>query len=136
MRRSNGGTQAPLHSGGYLINLRTLALILAAAAMSAPPPLVVAQKPQKRAAQLPWYVTAGAIHRVTLKPNTKYWRFEHLSLDPVEARRQMLVWKSEGMTALEIFAPEAGGNSYDGLDAKDRFQLDPGLGSIPDFRRL
>jgi glycosidase len=104
--------------------------------MSAPPPLVVAQKPQKRAAQLPWYVTAGAIHRVTLKPNTKYWRFEHLSLDPVEARRQMLVWKSEGMTALEIFAPEAGGNSYDGLDAKDLFQLDPGLGSIPDFRRL
>jgi glycosidase len=93
---------------------------------------VHAQKAEKP----PWYVAAGAIHRVTLKPSTKYWRFEHLSLDPVMAKRQMLQWKSEGITALEVFAPEEGGNSYDGLDTKDRFQLDPGLGSVTDFRRL
>ncbi|HTW45308.1 MAG TPA: alpha-amylase family glycosyl hydrolase [Acidobacteriaceae bacterium] len=86
--------------------------------------------------KLPWYVTAGAIHRVTLKPHTRYWRFEHLSMDPATAKQQMLTWKSEGITALEIFAPEDGGNSYDGLDAKDRFRLDPGLGSMADFKRL
>ncbi len=40
------------------------------------------------------------------------------------------------MTAIEVFAPEEGGNSYDGLDAKNRFRLDPGLGSIDDFRNL
>ncbi len=84
----------------------------------------------------PWYVTAAAIHRVTLKPTTRYWRFEHLSMNPATAKQQMLTWKNEGITALEIFAPEEGGNSYDGLDAKDRFRLDPGLGSIGDFRRL
>ena len=84
----------------------------------------------------PWYVSAAAIHRVTLKPQTQYWRFEQLSMKPAEAEQQMLAWKKEGITALEIFAPEAGGNSYDGLDAKDRFRLDPGLGSRQDFRRL
>jgi hypothetical protein len=42
----------------------------------------------------------------------------------------------KGITALEIFAPEEGGDSYDGLDAKDRLRLDPGLGSIRDFERL
>jgi glycosidase len=84
----------------------------------------------------PWYVTAGAIHRVTLKPSTPYWRLEHLSIDPATAKQQMLQWRSEGITALEIFAPEEGGNSYGGLDAKDRYRLDPGLGSIADFQRL
>ena len=48
----------------------------------------------------------------------------------------MQAWKKEGITALEIFAPEEGGNSYDGLDAIDRFRLDPALGSMQDFRRL
>jgi hypothetical protein len=46
----------------------------------------------------------------------------------------MLQWKNQGITALEIFAPEEGGNSYDRLDAKDRFGLDPGLGSISRLR--
>ncbi|HEX4020383.1 MAG TPA: alpha-amylase family glycosyl hydrolase [Acidobacteriaceae bacterium] len=57
-------------------------------------------------------------------------------MKPAEAEQQMLAWKKEGITALEIFAPEEGGNSYDGLDTKDRFRLDPGLGSLRDFRNL
>ena len=85
---------------------------------------------------LPWYVTAAAIHRVTLKPNTRFWRFEHLSLNAPEAASQLRTWKDEGIDAIEVFAPEEGGNSYNGLDAKNRFALDPGLGSIDDFRRM
>jgi len=85
---------------------------------------------------LPWYVTSAAIHRVTLKPNTRFWRYEHLSLNAPEAASQLRAWKDEGIDAIEIFAPEEGGNSYGGLDAKNRFALDPGLGSIDDFRRL
>jgi hypothetical protein len=65
-----------------------------------------------------------------LKPHGEYWRFEHLDMDPENAKQQMLQWKNEGITALEVFAPEEGGNSYDGLDAKDRFRLDPGLGTF------
>lgn len=86
--------------------------------------------------ETPWYVTAAAIHRVTLKPQTQYWRFDHLALGSAEARQQLLAWKESGITAIEIFAPEQGGNSFDGLDAKDRFQLDPGLGSMANFREL
>lgn len=84
----------------------------------------------------PWYISAAAIHRVMLKPHNQYWRFEHLDMNAANAQKQMLEWKNQGITALEIFAPEEGGNSYDGLDAKDRFRLDPGLGSIHDFERL
>ena len=87
-------------------------------------------------ATLPWYVTSAAIHRVTLKPNTTFWRYEHLSLNAAEAAAQLRAWKAEGIDAIEVFAPEEGGNSYNGLDAKNRFALDPGLGSINDFRRL
>ncbi|MGA8528621.1 MAG: alpha-amylase family glycosyl hydrolase, partial [Acidobacteriaceae bacterium] len=84
----------------------------------------------------PWYESASAIHRVTLKPTTKYWRFEHLSTDPNQARRQMLQWKNEGISALEIFAPEEGGNSYDGLDAINRYSIDSAEGTMRDFRNL
>jgi len=97
--------------------------------------VMIAQK-QVSAKDQGWYVSAGAVRRVTLKPTTKYWRFQHLSLNPDVARQQILKWKSEGITALEIFAPEDGGDSYDGLDAKNRYRLDPGLGSMADFRRL
>jgi hypothetical protein len=90
----------------------------------------------EQAKSLPWYVTAAAIHRVTLKPTNEFWKFEHLSLDPAESQGQLNAWKSEGIDALEIFAPEEGGNSYDGLDAKDRYKLDPGLGDISKFRAL
>jgi glycosidase len=45
-------------------------------------------------------------------------------------------WKSEGIDCIDVYAPEEGANSYGGLDAKDRFALDPGVGSVDDFRRL
>lgn len=116
-----------------------LVLAMAVAAVVSVSPVVrprAVSAGAQRGPELPWYVTAGAIHRVTLKPATPFWRFEHLSTAPATAQQQILHWKSEGITALEIFAPEEGGNSYDGLDAKDRFRLDPGLGSIADFRRI
>lgn len=79
--------------------------------------------------------SVAAIHRVTLKASTKYWRYEHLSLDRKEAETQLRHWLDEGIDALEIFAPSEGGNSYNGLDAIDRYQLEPGQG-IDDFRWL
>ena len=116
-------------------NRETLAVILVTRLSLVTIPLH-AQSPGKASALPPWYVSAAAIHRVTLKPQTDYWRFEQLSLEPAKANQQMREWQKEGITALEVFAPEDGGNSYDGLDAKDRYHLDPGLGSIGDFRRL
>lgn len=109
---------------------------LSACVMLLAAPLPVRSRTHEAASAQPWYVSAPAIHRVMLKPHGQYWRFEHLAMDPDHAKQQMLEWKDQGMTALEIFAPEEGGNSYDGLDAKNRFRLDPGLGSIHDFERL
>jgi glycosidase len=91
---------------------------------------------EDRTTRLPWYVTAAAIHRVTLKPSTKYWKLEHLSLDPATAQIQLAAWKKAGIDAIEVFAPEYGGNSYGGLDAKERYGLDPGIGSMNDFHRM
>ena len=85
---------------------------------------------------LPWYVTTGAIHRMSLKKSSKFHRFEHLSLDATEAESQLHALKDAGINAIEVFAPEEGGNSYNGLDAKNHYALDPGTGSIKDFRRL
>lgn len=85
---------------------------------------------------VPWYVSAGAIHRVLLKPTTKYWKYEHLSLKASESASQLHAWRDSGIDAIEVFAPEEGGNSYNGLDAKNRFALDSGIGSIGDFRRM
>lgn len=63
-------------------------LLAIAAATAATPP-------RTSALQLPWYVTASAIHRVTLKPTTEFWRFEHLSMDPAEAERQKMLFDGE-----------------------------------------
>ena len=54
----------------------------------------------------PWYISTAAIHGVMLKPRGRYWRFEHLAMDPDNAKQQMLEWQNQGITALEIFAPE------------------------------
>jgi len=78
--------------------------------------------------------SVAAIHRVQLKPPTKYWHFEQLSLDRAKAEEQLQQWKDQGIDALEIFAPAEGGNSYGGLDAIDRYRLDPGIGTMDDFR--
>ena len=85
---------------------------------------------------LPWYVTSAAIHRVSLKPNTQFWRYEHLSLRPAESQAQLRAWKAEGIDVLEVFAPEEGGNSYNGLDAKNRYALDPGVGTITELKHV
>ncbi|HUM06114.1 MAG TPA: alpha-amylase family glycosyl hydrolase [Terriglobales bacterium] len=78
--------------------------------------------------------SVAAIRRVHLKPTTKYWRFDNLALDRAKAEEQLRQWRDQGIDAIEIFAPAEGGNSYGGLDAIDRYRLDPGVGSMADFR--
>lgn len=80
--------------------------------------------------------SVAAIRRVHLKPRTRFWRFDHLSLEHEKAEQQLREWKEQGIDAIEIFAPAEGGNSYDGLDAIDRYRLDPEVGSLDDFRWL
>jgi hypothetical protein len=88
-----------LKRGGYFVACVLLAAV----------PVQAHSQAKKLAPAQPWYVSAAAIHRVMLKPQTQYWRFEHLSMDSATAEQQMLDWEKEGITALEIFAPEEGG---------------------------
>ena len=115
-----------------------LLCLLTPAAVQAQSASVAAERAKAANAhvQTNWWISASAVHRVTLKPDTRFWRFEHLSLEPQKAELQLQRWKDEGISAIEIFAPAEGGNSYDGLDAIDRFRLDPGVGTVDDFRRL
>ncbi len=80
-----------------------------------------------------WWESAAAAHRVTLKSGT---HFPQLSLDSRKAAAELDRVKSEAISVLEIFAPAHGGRSYAGLDANDRYRIDPELGTMDDFHRL
>ena len=85
---------------------------------------------------LPWYVTAAAVHRMMLKAPDKFYLHEQLSLDLKKATAQLRELEREGVDSLDVYAPEEGSTSYGGLDAKNRYRLDPGIGSVDDLRRV
>jgi hypothetical protein len=85
---------------------------------------------------LPWYVMAAAMHRMMLKPPSKFYLREQLSLNLAKATEQLRALKAEGIDVLDVYAPEEGATSYGGLDAKNRYALDPGIGTVDDLRRV
>ena len=85
---------------------------------------------------LPWYVTAAAMHRMMLKPPGKFYLHEQLSLNLTKATEQLRALQAEGIDTLDVYAPEEGGTSYGGLDAKNRYALDPGIGTVEDLRHV
>lgn len=94
----------------------------------------VAQNPQtENAPQGRWWERAAAINRVSLSPDRQ---MPQLFLDPDRLDRQLDEMKRQGFDVLEIFAPPEGGWSFSGLDALDRYRIDPKAGTMDDFRRL
>ena len=79
-----------------------------------------------------WWESAAAIARVGLRH--KDGRAFPLNRANVVSRLGEL--NNAGFTAIEVFAPAYGGNSFGGLDTIDRYRLDPALGTMDDFRRL
>jgi glycosidase len=80
-----------------------------------------------------WWERISAIARVTLKKGT---HFGTLPLDPPAMERKLDELVRQGFGAIEIFATPEGGRSYGGLDAKNRYRIDPEAGDMNDFRRL
>lgn len=80
-----------------------------------------------------WYLASPAMIRVTLKKGTD---FKQLHLDSLILNAQLDSIVKNGYTALEIFATPHGGKSFGGLDAIDRYTIDPAAGDIDDFKRL
>lgn len=80
-----------------------------------------------------WYLTAPAMIRVTLKKDNFLMQ---LSLDSLKLNAQLDTIVKQGYTAIELFATPHGGKSFGGLDAIDRYEIDPEVGSMDDFKRL
>jgi Alpha amylase, catalytic domain/Maltogenic Amylase, C-terminal domain len=89
----------------------------------------------ERASPLPprWWESASALRTVSIKDDNA---FPQLFLEPAKAEAQIRAIKQQGFTGLNIFAPADGGRSYDGLDARDHYRIEPKYGTIDDFRRV
>ena len=88
--------------------------------------------PTPHASSLParWWESASAIRTVSLKDDT---RFPQLSLEPSKAQAQIRAIKDQGFTGLNIFAPADGGKSYNGLDGRDHYRIEPKYGTMDDL---
>jgi hypothetical protein len=87
----------------------------------------------RRALPACWYRQAAGLKVVTFKKNLRYGH--ELSLDPAVLSIQLDEIKSQGFSAIEIFAPAEDLTAYNGLDTKNHFHIDPTLGGMDDFRR-
>ena len=80
-----------------------------------------------------WWESASALRNLSLKDDVD---FPQLSLDPVKAAAQLRTLKQQGFTGIQVFGPADGGKSYDGLDARDHYRIEPKYGTIADFKRV
>lgn len=80
-----------------------------------------------------WYQKAAGLKVVTFKKNMRYG--QELSLDPAVLSSELDEIKSQGFSAIDIFAPAEGLAAYNGLDTKNHYRIDPELGNMDDFRR-
>jgi hypothetical protein len=85
-----------------------------------------------------WWESAAAIVRVSINPGTesRQGKRPQFPIDLAKAGPILDEYKARGVSAIEIFAPYYGGRSYGGLDAIDRFNLNPKVGTMEDFRAL
>lgn len=74
-----------------------------------------------------WWETCAAITRPYLKAHGATLRDLTLQLDALQA---------QGFSAVEVFAPCAGGICYSGLDTIDFYTIDPAIGTMDDFLDL
>lgn len=80
-----------------------------------------------------WYTRIPALARVTLKKHTEV---RELSVDSLKLNEELSTLYTQGFRAIEIFATPDGGKSYGGLDAQNRYMIDPEVGTMDDFRRI
>ena len=52
------------------------------------------------------------------------------------ASKRLDEMRAAGISAIEVYAPAEGGNSFMGLDTINRFRLEPKVGSMDDYRQL
>lgn len=80
-----------------------------------------------------WYNKIPAVARITLKKHTDV---KEISIDSSTLEQELDQLYKQGYRAIEIFATPDGGNSYGGLDAQNRYMIDPEVGTMEDFKRV
>lgn len=85
-----------------------------------------------------WWESSSSIVRISINPGTesRQGKRPQFPINPAKAAAILDSYKAQGISAIEIFAPYYGGRSYGGLDAIDRFRLNPEVGTMNDFRAL
>jgi Alpha amylase, catalytic domain len=96
-------------------------------------PTAIAQSQSQRRLPEHWWESVSAIRNVTLKDDNAY---PQLSLQKEMAERQLRGFQEQGFAGIQVFAPADGGKSYDGLDTRDHFRIEPKYGSIEDFKSV
>lgn len=122
-------TKAVLTAGMLVVGL------LVGAQLASPPLLDSPAAATEADGTLPprWWESAAAIVRVGAKDDNGRRPF---TLDEASMVQVLDEMKSAGVSAIEVFAPALGGNSFSGLDTIDRYQVDPTLGTMAGFKRL
>jgi len=117
---------------------KSLALVfLALAAASCVKAQINEGDPQgRRLVPANWWESAASIVRVSINPQTGGSKRSQFPIDPAKAGPILDDLKARGVSAIEIFAPYHGGHSFGGLDSIDRFNLNPEVGTMEDFRAL
>lgn len=80
-----------------------------------------------------WYKTSSAMLRVTLKGGI---RVKQLSKDSTVLNSQLDTIVKQGYSSIGIYATPYGGNSFNGLDVIDHYNIDSEYGTMDDFRRV
>lgn len=78
-----------------------------------------------------WWETGAGIIRVSFREADR-----RIDLRPEKLAPELDRLKQLGFTAIEVFAPYDGGESFGGLDAVDRYKLEPSAGTMADWRRF
>jgi hypothetical protein len=78
-----------MRCGRMLGKVCLIALLAAPGSLMFPQTSEASHAGPRNTRHLPWYVTAAAIHRVSMKPNTQFWQYEHLSLKLTESQAQL-----------------------------------------------
>jgi hypothetical protein len=104
------------------------------------PPVLLAVEPatnQQPEPKVPspqnWWESASAVRNLSLKDDTVY---PQLSLDPAKATAQLQALKQQGFAGIQVFGPADGGKSYNGLDSRDHYRIEPKYGTVADFKRV
>jgi hypothetical protein len=112
-----------------------LAWVTSASAQSAvaPKPAPLAQTAAPIQVPTRWWETISGLKNVSLKDDNVMLQ---LSLNPQKSEDQLKAIKNEGFAGIQVFAPEDGGKSYNGLDSRNHFAIEAKYGSVADFKRV